>query len=563
MERRMCLITLAFAVLLAGCAQPVAVPAPGSMPAVEAGEDAFAQFERELENLRQQLKIPGLSAAIVKDQELVWAKGFGYADLENRVEATADTPYRLASVTKPIAATLIMQLVEEGVLDLDDPVSEYGVEMESEGVVRVWHLLTHTSEGVPGTRHNYRGDLYARLGQVIEGASGQSFGDLLSERILEPLDMTHSAPNYTECALAAFIASPDTSERYQNHTRVNRAVARPYQLDPSYNIVEGAYPAWFNPGAGLISSVVDLAKFDIALDNNVLLREETVEKMFEPVFSTCEDRTDLMYGLGWYAQQYRDTRLVWHAGRQPPSVSSLYLKVPDEDVTFIILANTTNLNTPHPFGYGDALYSTPALAFYKAFVFSQQRGRTVPHVDWAAEKPELVAQLNLVTDEDVREVLERDLWSHRQLFASVGHPALARRLNDVYRQVYGASNAQTLDLYTFAGVDYYPIVQAQMELSDAELARLAGSYFLSEAPAVEGAGMPAEVRMEIHEGKLIGFDEAAAPTRGCLTLVPLTSTRFAISENPGLSVEFHLDGDKVGTVTVEAAGMAAVYRPVQ
>jgi hypothetical protein len=68
--------------------------------------------------------------------------------------------------------------------------------------------------------------------------------------------------------------------------------------------------------------------------------------------------------------------------------------------------------------------------------------------------------------------------------------------------------------------------------------------------------------MEIHEGKLIGFDEAAAPTGGCLTLVPLTSTRFAISENPGLSVEFHLDGDKVGTVTVEAAGLAAVYRPV-
>ena len=184
MKKRVCLATLLLASVPAACAQPVALPAPMSAPVVEASDDLFVQFEVELEELRQELKIPGLSAAIVKDQALVWAKGFGYADLENEVEATPDTPYRLASVTKPIAATLIMQLVEEGVLDLEDPVSKYGIHLESEGVVRVWHLLTHTSEGVPGTRHNYRGDLYGRLGQVIEGASGKSFGDLLSDRTI-------------------------------------------------------------------------------------------------------------------------------------------------------------------------------------------------------------------------------------------------------------------------------------------------------------------------------------------------------------------------------------------
>ncbi|MFQ5796391.1 MAG: serine hydrolase domain-containing protein [Candidatus Bipolaricaulia bacterium] len=73
----------------------------------------MAQFETELDDLRNKLKIPAFSAAIVKDQQLVWAKGFGYADLENQIEAAPDTPYRLASVTKPFAAILIMQLVEE------------------------------------------------------------------------------------------------------------------------------------------------------------------------------------------------------------------------------------------------------------------------------------------------------------------------------------------------------------------------------------------------------------------------------------------------------------------
>ena len=92
-----------------------------STPTTEADFEAFAELEVELEDLRQKLKIPAFSAAIVQDQELVWAKGFGYADLENKVEATPDTPYHLASLTKPFAATIIMQLVEERVLNLDDP----------------------------------------------------------------------------------------------------------------------------------------------------------------------------------------------------------------------------------------------------------------------------------------------------------------------------------------------------------------------------------------------------------------------------------------------------------
>jgi CubicO group peptidase (beta-lactamase class C family) len=558
MEKRILLVTLALALLLTGCSRPAGVPTPTPEPLTEAGDDVFAQFERELEDLRQQLKIPGLSAAIVKDQELVWARGFGYADLENEVAATPDTPYRLASVTKPIAATLIMQLVEEGLLDLDDPVSKYGLDLESEGVVRVYHLLTHTSEGIPGTRFNYRGDLYARLGQVIEGASGKSFADLLSERILEPLDMANSAPNYPRCALPAFTASAETSERYRNHARVNRDLAKPYQLDPSHNIVQGIYPSWFNPGAGLISTVVDLAKFDIALDQNVLLRQETKAQMLKPAFSTYGDRTDLMYGLGWYAQQHGSTHLVWHAGRQPPSVSSLYIKVPDENITFIILANTTNLNTPHPFGYGDTLYSTPALAFYEAFVFPRQYGKTVPQVDWAAPQRDLLNQLKQITDEDVREVLERDLWSHRQLFVSVGQSELAARLHRIHPQVYGASRASELDLYAVSGVEYHPVAQAQVELSEAELGRLLGEYVLSDLPPVEAGTLPSEVSIGIDQGELFG----ASPDDGCISLAPVTPTRFAIPESPGLYVEFHLNGDRVEEVTVEAAGeIAAVYQP--
>lgn len=75
------------------------------------------RFEKEVDDFRNRLKIPGLSAVIVKDQKVLWAKGFGFADLENRIPATPDTLYSIASVTKTFAATLVMQLVEQGKLD--------------------------------------------------------------------------------------------------------------------------------------------------------------------------------------------------------------------------------------------------------------------------------------------------------------------------------------------------------------------------------------------------------------------------------------------------------------
>ena len=76
------------------------------------------EFEEKLETIRGRMRIPGMSAAIAKNGKIVWAKGFGYADVENKKAATPNTSYRLASLTKTFASTVIMQLVEEGIIDL-------------------------------------------------------------------------------------------------------------------------------------------------------------------------------------------------------------------------------------------------------------------------------------------------------------------------------------------------------------------------------------------------------------------------------------------------------------
>ena len=83
----------------------------------------LASLETQLESLRQELKIPAYSAAIVKDQKVIWARGFGLADVENKIPATEHTAYHLASLTKTFASTIIMQLVQEGKVKLHDMLS--------------------------------------------------------------------------------------------------------------------------------------------------------------------------------------------------------------------------------------------------------------------------------------------------------------------------------------------------------------------------------------------------------------------------------------------------------
>src|SRR5688500_7862687 len=178
--------------------QPLFVRATGAQKPdrMEPSESArIARLETLLDSLRQELQIPAYSAAIVKNQKVIWAKGFGYADVENKIPATEHTAYHLASLTKTFASTILMQLVQEGKVKLDDPVSKYGILLESEGVIRVKHLFSHTSEGNPGERYSYNGDRFGELDKVVQKAAGKSFAELLISNILDPLELSETAPN--------------------------------------------------------------------------------------------------------------------------------------------------------------------------------------------------------------------------------------------------------------------------------------------------------------------------------------------------------------------------------
>jgi len=325
---------------------------------VTAGEPAqnLLEFEEILEKLRNDLMIPAVSAAITKNREIVWAKGFGYANVEKEIRATANTSYHLASLTKTFASTVIMQLVEEGLLDLNETISEFGIEVESEGIVRIKHLLTHTSEGLPGTAFKYNGSRFGLLDYVILNVTNKSFCELLVENIIEPLELEHTSPNLKSLdnCLLTWYESIQFAEN----------LAQGYTSDGSR---EQAYPDYFGTAAGLISSVIDMAKYSIAIDNNSFLSMETQSLIFNPTISN--NGNILPYGLGWFVQQYYDDKIIWHYGWWDAN-SSLVIKVPEQELAFIILANTDMLSRAFPaIGNGDISVSVVAQEFINAFVF--------------------------------------------------------------------------------------------------------------------------------------------------------------------------------------------------
>lgn len=314
-------------------------------------------FEEKLEIIRGKMRIPGMSAAIAKNGKIVWAKGFGYADVENKRAATPNTSYRLASLTKTFASTVIMQLVEEGMVDLDDPVSDYGIELESRGIIRVKHLLTHTSEGTPGTFYSYNGNRYAMLDQVISAVTGKSFGELLAEKIIVPLGLELTGPATLEPAYFQITGI--------NKTRLLNNLTLGYTSDGTKRL---NYLFHFNSAAGLISTVIEISKYSMAINNNIFLSEEIQNLVFSPAVSNAG--LSLPYGLGWFIQNKFDVKIVWHYGYST-AVSSLIVKIPEQKLTFVILANNDMLSRGSP-GIGsdnNVTRSVVAEEFLNAFVF--------------------------------------------------------------------------------------------------------------------------------------------------------------------------------------------------
>ena len=336
-----------FSLLLAAACHSSTVTEPAT---------SVEEFRAHLERLRVDGHIQALSALIVKDQRIAWSGAFG-GDEGRRVSDT--TVFHLASLTKPLASTVILQLVDEGLVSLDDPVTKYGIVLaNSGGTIRVRHLMSHTSEGVPGADFVYNGNRFSLLDSVIVRAAKQSVAAAIHQRIVVPLGLRHTAPTPHSAAFA--VTGLDREAFLAN-------------MVPGYTwngsrFAPTAYETFFNSAAGLTASVRDYAAFSMAMDRDAFLTPATKALAYTAVAGSSGKT--LPYGLGWFVTDYKGVPVIWHYGYWTAS-STLVIKVPSQGLTFVLFANTDGLSAPYPLGAGKLESSPWAREFLETFAIAR------------------------------------------------------------------------------------------------------------------------------------------------------------------------------------------------
>ena len=334
-------------------------------------------FAAEVDSLRIARRIPGLSVAVIRDGRVVMARGFGFADVEARVPATEHTPYDIASVTKPVSAVVAMRLAERGVLVLDRPMAgfrnftafcadvrgETGIFFRDYACddprLTLRHVLSMTANGTPGERFFYNPVSFSWGSRPIAEMAGIPFSALVAREVFVPAGMNRSARRHRALPLPPELAA---------------ALAKPYRVDSLGAVVRSAPPPPQGDGAagGVISTVADLARFDLALDGGLLVTAESRRTMWAPGRSSAG--AALPYGIGWFVQDVGGRRVVWHSGLWEGAYSALYLKVPAERLTLILLANSDGIGWGNPLDAAQVEKSDFAGAFLRRFGPSE-RGR--------------------------------------------------------------------------------------------------------------------------------------------------------------------------------------------
>ena len=269
------------------------------------------------------------SAIVVKNGEVIFKKGYGYANFEWKIPNKPDTKFRIGSITKQFTATLIMKLVEEGKIKPDGKITDYlpDYRKDTGDKVTIHQLLNHTSgiesytdkpnvwmdslrnhytkkyfikhfqsgdlQFKPGTKFHYNNTGYYLLAAIIEEVTGKSFGEYLNEKILNPVGMKNSGVEDKEVVI-----EKEASGYLKNGNQL---------LRDRYIYMPNAM------GAGnMYSTVEDMVKWDKALHGNKILSEKSKEKMFTPYLSN--------YGYGWFItpRKFDETgdsiKIIWHTG---------------------------------------------------------------------------------------------------------------------------------------------------------------------------------------------------------------------------------------------------------
>ncbi len=281
---------------------------------------AFAMFDQAVSSPT----VPGISAALSNKDGIIWAEGFGWADLENRVPMSTQTKMRIGSVAKPLTAAALMRLYDQGKVDLDIDIKTYVPAWpEQHDSLTLRQLTSHTAgvrhyedgefqlnqhyetvgssldifkddplKFTPGSDYNYSTYAWTLISAAIEGADdNRDFKTIMQQEVFEPLNMQDSVLD------EQYEIIPNRQRPYSVH---EGQLYNSPQTDHSYK--------W--GGGGFVASTSDIARFAVAHASGDFLKKSTADQMFTSAVTSSGKVVD--YGIGWhigfdlYKERFKD-----------------------------------------------------------------------------------------------------------------------------------------------------------------------------------------------------------------------------------------------------------------
>ena len=318
------------------------------------GGELVAQIDSLAEATLREGPVAGLTIGVKRGGDLLMVKGYGYADIENSVPMTAETVYRIGSLTKQFTAAAVMQLVEAGLIGLDDPMTRYLPNYPTQGhEVSIRHLLTHTSgiksytsigdafwlkaalldlshtemlelfqdepfDFAPGEGYSYNNSGYYLLGMIIEEVSGESYDGYLGTHFFGPLGLSRSS--------------------YCHEAQIIRGRAEGYEQGPDWLLNDGSI-SMNTPGAAgaLCSTVPDLLSWTTALRSGRVVTEASYQAM--ATSGLLDDGSATGYGFALGVTPLGEHSRVAHTGGIN-GFSTVMAHYPESGLDIVVLSNT-------------------------------------------------------------------------------------------------------------------------------------------------------------------------------------------------------------------------------
>jgi CubicO group peptidase (beta-lactamase class C family) len=334
-----------------------ALLAPAEARAQAADAEKLAAFKAFADDFRRKHKVLSFSYAIVKDGRIVAAEGFGWQDHDAEESTTPDTSYLVASITKTFTAATLLQMDADGIIKLDDDFTTLSdwddrcrwiasgatifgggqplddgytpPRIRCDAKISLRNVLQMRVLGEPGSNFLYHPIVYGRLANWVEEKTGTSFAAWMRRYVIDKAGLRDVAAGW----------------RDRGGGDALRLLAPPFRHAPEDS--DGLAPSplpnpELNASSGIIASVRALAGYSIALDNNRIMPAALKARMWTPPLEA--NGQPASYAYGWWVQQWRGRKLVWHGGWWPDAYAGFLLKLPDAGLTLVAFGNTDGLH---------------------------------------------------------------------------------------------------------------------------------------------------------------------------------------------------------------------------